>query len=310
MVALPEAYRHCERLAREHYENFPVASWLLPRAMRPHIAAIYAFARGADDLADEGNRPVDERLRALDAWGARLHAAAAGRSSPGVSDDPVFAALGATIRGCGLPVALFDDLLSAFGQDLIKARYATWSEVLDYCRRSANPVGRLVLRVAGYVDPRLDEHSDAICTALQLTNFWQDLERDFANGRLYLPSDIRACFGADEGDLAARRFTPAWREALREAGRRTRDLFAAGRPLCDLVSGRLRWELRATWIAGTRVLEKLEGAGYDVFSHRPAVGAADAPLLVWRMLRWSQGEARADSDSQETGSRRSVSGGR
>jgi len=288
VVALQEAYRQCERLARDHYENFPVASWLLPRRMRPHIAAIYAFARGADDVADEGDRPAAERLRQLDAWGAHLDTAAAGGPLPQDSHEPVFTALAATIRSCRLPVTLLEDLLSAFRQDVTTTRYATWTEVIDYCRRSANPVGRLVLRVAGYDDARLDERSDAICTALQLTNFWQDLERDYLKGRIYVPRELTKPRGAEEADLARRRLTPAWREALRDAGARTRALFVTGRPLCGAVRGRLRWELRATWLGGTRILEKLERAEYDVFAERPALRAADAPVLLWRMARWAR----------------------
>ena len=169
-------------MARAHYENFPVASWLLPAAMRPHVAAVYAFARTADDFADEGRRSPDERLRLLDDWERRLHACV----EPGQHDpaDQIFLAVGQTIRTCNLPVSLFEDLLSAFRQDITTHRYQTWDDVLDYCRRSANPVGRLVLRIAGYDDPRLDQSSDALCTALQLTNFWQDIGRDWQKGRL------------------------------------------------------------------------------------------------------------------------------
>ena len=172
-AALRAAYAECEKLARGHYENFPVASRLLPARMRPHIAALYAFARTADDFADEGRRPDVERLRLLDDWQYRLHACVT-ECTP---EDRVFLALGATIRACRLPVSLFDDLLSAFRQDITTHRYDTWNGVLDYCRRSANPVGRLVLRIAGHEDARLDRSSDALCTALQLSNFWQDLGR-------------------------------------------------------------------------------------------------------------------------------------
>jgi hydroxysqualene synthase len=291
---LADAYRHCERLAREHYENFPVASRLLPRGMRPHIAAIYAFARGADDVADEGSRTPEERLRLLDDWGARLTAAAAGQPLPADAHEPVFAALAASMRTCRLPASLFEDLLSAFRQDVTTARYATWDDVLDYCRRSADPIGRLVLRVAGYDDPRLDRQSDAICTALQLTNFWQDLERDYAKGRVYVPRDISGHTDAREADLAERRLTPAWRGALADAAARTRALFAAGRPLCDAVRGRLRWELRATWLGGTRILERLEAAGFDVFNHRPSLSMGDAPLLLWRMATWPASKTTGD----------------
>ena len=302
-AAVVRAYAHCERLAREHYENFPVASRLLPAAMRPHVAAIYAFARTADDYADEPGLEPGERLRLLDAWGAKLAAAGSGRESctnirdfrpdsAGVHDfhdsrpDPVFVALGRTIRDCRLPLTLFEDLLSAFRQDVTTARYATWASVLDYCHRSANPVGRLVLRVAGYDDPRLDEQSDAVCTALQLANFWQDLGRDWATGRLYVPSDDWMPAGAREEDLAAGRLTPEWRGVMRVMVRRTRELFAAGRGVCDGVSGRLRWELRLTWLGGSRILDALERADFDVFHHRPSIGTRDVPGLIRDAVLW------------------------
>jgi phytoene synthase len=190
---LRAAYGECERLAQRHYENFPVASRLLPARMRPHIAAIYAFARTADDFADEPGIPDDERLRLLEEWGALL------KGDLKQSAVPAFHALHHTIATCNLPVELFEDLLSAFRQDVTKHRYATWTDVLDYCTRSANPVGRLVLRVAGHDDPGLDHASDAVCTALQLTNFWQDLELDWRHGRLYVPLDDCARMGARLG---------------------------------------------------------------------------------------------------------------
>lgn len=289
--ALGRAYAWCERLARTHYENFPVASLLLPKRMRPAIAAIYAFARTADDFADETGIAEGERLRLLDDWEARLHRAAAGvaPSPDAVAADPhalIFIALADTMRAHRLPVAPFEDLLSAFRQDVTVKRYASWVDVLDYCSRSANPVGRLVLRVAGHDDPALDRASDALCTALQLTNFWQDLARDWAAGRLYVPLEERERTGAREDDLASGQLTPQWRAALRAAASRTRGLFAAGRPVCDGVRGRLRYELRLTWLGGTRVLDRLEEAGFDVFRRRPSLGAADAAPLLWRALTW------------------------
>jgi squalene synthase HpnC len=185
-----------------------------------------------------------------------------------------------------LPRQLFEDLLSAFRQDVTTTEYATWDAVLDYCRRSANPVGRLVLRVAGYDDPRLDGASDAVCSALQLTNFWQDLARDHAMGRVYVPADDRRARGARIEDLAAGRMTPEWQQVMTVMVERTRQLFAEGRAVCDGVRGRLRWELRLTWLGGTRILDKLERAGYDVFHGRPTLRAADAPGLVFAALSW------------------------
>lgn len=293
--ALPEpldrAFGTCARLARDHYENFPVASRLLPSAMRPHVAAVYAFARVADDFADEGSRPAAERLALLDAWEACLRTGTEdgeGGVHPGLPAETadIFAALGHTISACRLPVSLLEDLLSAFRQDVTVRRYATWDDVLDYCRRSANPVGRLVLRIAGYDDERLDRSSDAVCTALQLTNFWQDLGRDWASGRLYLPLDACRREGADTADLDARRISPAWQRVLDEAAERTSELFGQGRPVCDQVRGRLGLELRLTWLGGCRVLERLRRNSFDVFNDRPTLGPADAPALLWRLSTW------------------------
>jgi len=285
---LAGAYAYCERLARTHYENFPVASRLLPARMRPHVAAVYAFARLADDMADEGARPDAARLADLDAWDGCLNAAALGAVERGEPHAEVFLALRHTIEECRLPVELLHDLIDAFKQDVTVKRYATWDEVLDYCRRSANPVGRLVLRIAGHDRPGLDAASDAVCTALQLTNFWQDLEVDWTRGRLYVPGSIWQPAGAREDDLTARRLTPAWREALGDVAARTRALFQAGAPVCDGVSGRLRWELRATWLGGVRILDKLAAADFDVFAHRPSLGGMDAPVILWRTATWAR----------------------
>jgi squalene synthase HpnC len=287
--AVAAAYARCQRLAREHYENFPVASYLLPLRMRPHVAAIYAFARTADDAADEPGIADADRLRLLDDWSARLERAGSGvHPEPEVDDaGQIFVALSHTIRECRLPISLFRDLLSAFRQDVLQKRYATWDDLLHYCRRSANPVGRLVLRVAGRASPELDARSDDVCTALQLTNFWQDLERDWRIGRVYVPEADRVRAGAREEDLAAGRMTPEWRQVMVEMVQRTRALFAAGRGVCDGVEGRLRWELRLTWLGASRILDRLERSGYDVFHHRPTLGAADAPALVWRAINWS-----------------------
>jgi phytoene synthase len=295
--AVANAYAACERIAREHYENFPVASLLLPPAMRPHIAAIYAFARAADDFADEGDRPPAERLALLDDWGTRLGATVASgsgippsaqRLAPSPYADAVFLALSHTIDSCALPIGLFEDLLSAFRQDVVTKRYASWTELTDYCRRSANPIGRLVLRVAGHEDDRLDRASDAVCTALQLTNFWQDLERDWQKGRLYVPRDDCERFGAREADLDARTMSPAWRETLSEMTARTRRLFGEGRSVCNGVGGRLRHELRLTWLGGMRILDRLEHDGFDVFTSRPALRFSDVPALLWGAVAWGR----------------------
>jgi squalene synthase HpnC len=283
--------------SRQHYENFPVASVLLPAAMRPHVAAVYAFARTADDFADEGAWPAGERHRLLDGWARRLRDAASGALTPGPPPDEgepadtvaIFDALGRTIREKALPLGLFEDLLSAFRQDVTVHRYATWTDLLDYCRRSANPVGRLVLRIAGYRDVQLDRWSDAVCSGLQLVNFWQDLMIDFRRGRIYLPADDLRRHGATEGDLGTGRITPAWRAALADVVLRTRSLLHEGRPVCDAVGGRLRYELRATWLGGVRILDRLESGSFDVAARRPVLGAADLPWFVGRIASWGFG---------------------
>ena len=281
------AYATCLGIARRHSENFPVASRLLSSPLRPHVAAIYAFARIADDFADEGDRAADARLALLDDWGRRLRQAATGPvARDGSEAADVFTALRETIVSRRLDVRLFEDLLSAFRQDVLVTRYDTWDALLDYCRRSANPVGRLVLGVADYHDPALDRHSDALCTALQLTNFWQDLARDFLKGRVYVPRDLLTAAGADERDLQSGCLSAAWRSVLVDVAARTRRLFDEGRPVAGRVQGRLKWELRATWIGGRRVLDRLERADFDVFNHRPELTWRDAAVIGWRAVAW------------------------
>ena len=293
MVDLEAAYAACERVASAHYENFPVASVLVPRPMRRHIAAVYAFARAADDFADEGARAPAERLSLLEGWRRRLRACAETGTAgpPPAAGEPAytsetFLALGATIRDRALPPGLLEDLLSAFAQDVDVTRYDTWDALFDYCRRSANPVGRLVLRIAVYRDPSLDAQSDAICTALQLTNFWQDLEVDFTRGRIYMPREEMRLHGALEADLSRPHLNEAWRSAVAAAAQRTRQLFVAGRPLCDAVRGRLRHELRATWLGGMHVLDLLERSHFDPLLSRPRLTAADVPWFAWRLVTW------------------------
>lgn len=278
------SYDYCLRLAREHYENFPVASVLLPARMRPHIAAIYAFARTADDYADAPGRAPAERLRLLDDWQGRLDTIAVGNAP--AADDHVFIALADTIERCNLPTTLLSDLLSAFRQDVTVHRYATWADVFDYCDRSANPVGRLVLRVAGVNDTRTDTASDAVCTALQLANFWQDFGRDWRNGRLYVPAEEMERAGARLADLDGTAMTPAWRDAMRGCVDRTRALFLQGRPVADAVRGRLKWELRATWHGGMRILDRIEAMEYDTLHRRPTLTKADAAGIAAKTVLW------------------------
>jgi squalene synthase HpnC len=269
--------------------------------MRPHIAAVYAFARRADDFADEPGLDDAERLRLLDAWERRLGGDLSIPVPEHLGAEHIFRALASTIRSCRLPLPLLTDLLSAFRQDVTTTRYSTWTDLLDYCRRSANPVGRLVLRIAGYDDATLDAQSDAFCTALQLTNFWQDLAIDWRRGRLYVPLEDRDRGRARDLDLDAGLISPEWQATLATVTARTRALFDAGRPVCDGVRGRLRWELRLTWLGGSSILDRLEDARFDMFRHRPALRSADAIPLLWRALVWSPGATRPATSRARTG---------
>jgi squalene synthase HpnC len=286
---LARAYGVCETLARSHYENFPVASWLVPAALGPHIAAVYAFARVADDIADEGAAPPDLRRSRLRTWHQRLHDAVANGADGRAAlsrDDLIIVALSHSVRSLGLPISAFDDLLSAFGQDTMTNRYSSWSEVLDYCRRSANPIGRLVLRTAGIRVEAIDRLSDALCTALQLTNFWQDFGEDWRRGRLYVPRDVQDSCGAVESDLAQGAMTAAWADAIEACCRRTRVLFDQGRAVCDRVRGRLRYELRVTWVGGLEVLKRVETEKMHLLVSRPSLRSRDVPAVLWQAVRW------------------------
>jgi squalene synthase HpnC len=278
-ISLDEAFAYCEARVKAHYENFPVGLFV-PKDKRPYVHALYAFARAADDFADE---PMYEGMRRekLDQWEARLHSAYAGEAH-----DPVFMALAETVRRLNIPKELLLDLLSAFRQDTQKGRYETWDELLDYCRRSANPVGRLVLLVFGYADAALPPLSDAICTGLQLANHWQDVAIDLRKGRIYVPRELRARFEVGEWDMNAGRVTEAWKALMAELVARTRALFALGRPLCDRVGRDLRFEMRLTWLGGSSILDGIEAAHYDVFRHRPQHGVVAKASLAWRALRW------------------------
>jgi hydroxysqualene synthase len=278
-ISVDEAFAICEQRVRAHYENFPVGLFV-PRDKQPYVHALYAYARAADDFADE---PAYEGMRAekLDQWEARLHAAYEGRA-----EDPIFVALGETVRRLSIPKDLLLDLLSAFRQDTVKRRYETWDELLDYCRRSANPVGRLVLIVFGYRDPQLNLWSDAICSALQLANHWQDVAVDLRKDRIYIPREISDRFGVKEWDLNARRADDPFQRLMAELVARTRAFFAKGRPLCDRVGRDLRFEMRLTWLGGSSILDRIEAVQYDVFRRRPQHGLPAKLALAWRAWRW------------------------
>jgi squalene synthase HpnC len=277
---LDDAYAHCAARVKAHYENFPVGLFV-PRDKRRHVHALYAFARAADDFADEP-RYAGMRREKLDEWEARLRAAYRGEA-----EDPIFVALGDTVRRLDVPQSLLLDLLSAFRQDTVKNRYETWDELLDYCRRSADPVGRLVLLVFGYRDAALEPLSDAVCTGLQLANHWQDVAVDLEKDRVYIPRELRERFGVSEFDLSAARVEEGFRGLMAELVARTRALFARGRPLCERVGRDLRFELRLTWLGGVSILDRIEAVAYDVFRRRPSHGPLDKLALAWRAWRWA-----------------------
>jgi phytoene synthase len=257
-----------------HYENFPVASVLLPAALRAPVAVIYRFARSADDLADEGDDAPRLRLQKLEDCRRQLAAPSA----------PLFHDLARVVREHGLPLQPFRDLLDAFSQDVTKTRYADYRELLEYCRRSANPVGRLLLHLFKRTSETQLRQSDAICTSLQLINFWQDAAIDYAKGRIYLPQDEAARHGVTEQHLAEARCDGAWQALLSFQVQRTRSLMLSGAPLGRDLPGRLGLEIRATIQGGLRILEKIEHSGYDVFRRRPLLRWYDWPLLAARAL--------------------------
>ncbi|MCS7080947.1 MAG: squalene synthase HpnC [Chloracidobacterium sp.] len=279
-AALEAAYAYCRRVALGHYENFPVGSLALPPAVRPHVYAVYAFARAADDFADEGVHTPEERLANLADWRRRLEDCANGEAT-----HPVFVALGHTIRTHALPVKLFHDLLDAFELDVRRTRHATFEDLLAYSRCSANPVGRLILLLFGHRDPAWLQMSDAVCTALQLTNFWQDVVVDLQKDRIYIPLSDMAAHGYTELDLAARRYTPAYVRLMESLADRTEALFERGRPLCGLAPGRLGVELRLIWLGGMTILTALRRIRFNVFDRRPTLGVRDKVRMVLGAFR-------------------------
>jgi phytoene synthase len=283
--SVEEAFAYCEGLTRGHYENFPVASLAVPRPLRKHVCAVYAFARSADDFADESIHE-GRRLELIDLWESELN-----RCLLDVSEHPVFVALGETIREFDLPDRYLRDLLDAFRQDCRIRRYQTWADVLDYCRRSANPVGRLVLHLFGHRDERLAALSDSICTALQLTNFWQDVSVDLRKDRIYIPREDRERWEVTEDGLRRGEVDDRFRSLMAELIERTRGCFAEGAPLLREVRGRLAFELRLVWLGGHRILERIEKVKYDVFRRRPMLGTADRIGVAGRALagRWTTG---------------------
>ncbi|OGA09383.1 MAG: squalene synthase HpnC [Betaproteobacteria bacterium RIFCSPHIGHO2_12_FULL_69_13] len=264
----------------DHYENFPVASWLLPARLRGPVAVIYRFARSADDFADEGELPAAERLARLDSYRAELDRLERGRPS----SLSLFKEVAGIVGAHGLPLQPFRDLLDAFSQDVTKRRYADFAEVLDYCRRSANPVGRLLLHLFKRTSDSNLRYSDSICSALQLVNFWQDVEIDFAKDRIYLPQDEMSAYGVTERHIADQRCDRAWMGLMAFQVERARAMLLSGRPLAPALPGRAAIEIGATIQGGLRILEKLQRAGYDMFRRRPMLRWFDWPLLLARAL--------------------------
>ena len=265
----------------DHYENFPVASILLPRRLRPAVEAIYAFARSADDIADEGDAGPEERLAALAAYDAALDGIVAGTPP----QDPMFARLAAVIAAYRLDPQPLRNLLSAFRQDVTTTRYADYATLLDYCRRSADPVGRLMLALYGVADPVSLRQSDAVCSALQLINFWQDVAIDIGKGRIYLPLADLQRFGVSEDDIRAGRRSPAWRALMGFEVACARALMLEGAPLATRLPGRIGWELRMVIQGGLRILEAIERVDYDVFARRPKLQRLDWLAVGWRALK-------------------------
>ena len=274
--SLEEARAYCERLAKSHYENFSVATWFLPRKLRPHFYSIYAYCRISDDLGDEVGNP-QQSLALLDEWEEELDACYAG-----VPRHPVFVALRPTILACGIPRDPFANLLKAFRQDQTVTRYQTFDHLLGYCENSANPVGRLVLYACGYSDPQRQRLSDFTCTALQLANFWQDVSVDYKKGRVYLPLDDLKRHGVSETDIAERRFTPEFREMMHFQVQRARDWFRRGHPLMGMVDPELAIDVELFSRGGEEILNCIERQDYDVLRARPAISKSRKLALVAR----------------------------
>jgi squalene synthase HpnC len=277
-LSVTDAFAECERIARAHYENFTLGSRLLPRRLRRHIAAIYAFARTADDFADE-EPDRDRALRALDAWDTELEACYAGAPR-----HPIFVALAETVREFAIPIEPFRRLLTAFRMDAEFRGFATFDELRHYCMHSANPVGHLVLYLFGHRDAERQARADAICTALQLTNFWQDLAVDLAKGRIYLPREDMERFAYTADDLGCHAVTPAFRALMAFECARARELFVGGLPLAAMLDRGPGREVRLFAGGGLAILDRLQAVDYDVFRARPTLSRWAKATLVARTL--------------------------
>jgi hydroxysqualene synthase len=279
-LELEACYRYCEALCRARHHNYPVASMFARSALRKHIFALFAFARVADDFADE---PAYEgrRARELDRWEEQLHAAYRGSA-----EHPVFVALADTVDKFSLPITEFSELIGGFRTDLERRRYATFDELRSYTRQAAEPVGRLLLYIGGYRAPELHAYADDLATALAVARLVQDVPADWRRGRVYLPAEDLRHFGVTESDIGERRVTPAVGALVRYEVARTRALFERARPLVDIVGPDLAVELALTWHGGMRILEKIEAAGAQLFAERPHLGNADKALVLARAIAW------------------------
>jgi squalene synthase HpnC len=284
MVTQPDsqtqkAYQHCLEIVRSHYENFPVASLLLPRALRQPIAVIYAFARSADDFADEGQLSKQQRLEKLNAYSQQLETLGKAQAT-----DPIFIALRDVIDRHQLPLQLFHDLLTAFKQDVTKKRYANFAEVLNYCQHSANPVGRLLLYLIHQATPENLQQSDAICSALQLINFLQDIHQDFdENNRIYFPQDEMQQWGINETMIKQQQSSDAMRGLVNQQLQRAKTMMLAGAPLGNRIPGRFGLQLRMMINGGLQVLKLLENQQQNVFS-RPRLNTRDWFTIAFNSL--------------------------
>ncbi len=273
-----EAYRFCEGIAKAHYENFPIG-WFIPKALRKHVYAVYAFARTADDFSDE-EEFEGKRIERLDEFERKLDDAVLGRA-----DEPLFIAVAETLEKTGIPPRHLKDLLTAFRLDTTKKRYRDYRELETYCVYSANPIGRIVLTLFGFNDPRLLELSDRICTGIQLVNHWQDIAVDLKKNRVYLPEEDLNRFGYSYEDLAQRRLDDRFRSLMRFEVARTRSLLYEGRPLLDELERSLKWQVSLMWLGPMKILERIEKSQYDVFSARPSLSHRDKMTLLLSMMR-------------------------
>lgn len=275
---LEQARAWCRQLAESHYENFHVASWFLPKALRPHFHSIYAYCRISDDLGDEVGDTA-QSLALLDFWGQELDACYEGRAR-----HPVFVALTETIRACSIPKEPFADLLTAFRQDQTVTRYQTMQDVLGYCKNSANPVGRLVLYACGYADEERFKLSNATCSALQLANFWQDVRVDYAKGRVYLPQEDMRRFGVRDETIAEGAATPGFRALLQHEVEFARTLFEEGLPLIGMVDRELAVDLDLFSRGGLEILRAIERRNFDVLTGRPSIAKSTKLALAMRAV--------------------------